>query len=495
VFKTRTNSPYDGLDSMSLQLTRTTGPDGRFRLEGVGRERVVMFTISGPTIEHTRGFAMTRDAPPIRAANPRIIAPETVVYHGRRFDYVTAPGRVVSGVVRDQDTDAPLPGVTIHGMAFDPHNLAYYKEVKSVSDEQGRYRLVGLGQSDRYRLFATPGQGLPYPTAEFDEKPKASKRQPAIIELKLKRGILVRGRVTDKATGKPLKASIESYALRDNPHAKDFPAFDGAYAPRTFTDENGHFEITTLPGPGFLAARATADGYLSSVGAETIPGMNPRLPFSAMPGFFSPSSSHVIAALDPEPGAEPVTCNLQCDPGRSLSGTVVDPEGRPIAGVWAHGLRPVQSTKHPALASDRFHAIALDPKHPRRLYFFHEGRELAGSVVVKGDEPGPIVIKLQTQGVITGRIVDDDGQPKTRLELLNFTESQFNPLRGDILKECRVDPAGRFRLIVVPGLVYEATAITEQPPRATSRVFEAESAGPGEIRDLGDLRFKQPPSQ
>ncbi|AGA31133.1 sigma-70 family RNA polymerase sigma factor [Singulisphaera acidiphila] len=494
-FKNGVNGPYDGLDSMPLQLTRTTGPDGRFRLDGVGRERVVMFTIFGPTIELTRGFAMTKETPPIRAANPRIIAPKTVVYHGCRFDYIAAPGRVVTGVVRDQDTAAPLVGVEIHGMSFDSSNLAYYKEVNAISDEQGRYRLVGLGQADHYRLFATPGQGQPYPTAEFIEKSTAFGSQSAIIDLRLKRGILVRGRVTDKATGKPLVASVVSFALRDNPHVKDFPAFGKAYEPRAYTDAEGRFEIAALPGPGILAARGYSDGYLSGVGAEAIPGMNSGLSVSALPHDVSPSHYHVFASLDFEPGAEPVTCDMQCDPGRSLSGTIVDPEGKPITGVWAHGLKPVQIINHPALETDQFQAIALDSKHPRRLYFFHEGRGLSGSVVVKGTESGPLVVQLQPQGVITGRIVDDDGEPKTRLELRSFNKPELNLLRGDILKGGRVDSEGRFRLVVVPGLAYGASAITEQSPGVRVRLFEAENLGPGEIRDLGDLRFKQPPGQ
>src|SRR5207253_1908624 len=102
--KVNPTGPHEGLEEMPLDLTRTTGPDGRFRLEGVGRERAVMFTISAPTIAVTRTFAMTKDVPPVRSSNTHIIGPRTMVFHGPRFDFAAAPSKPVAGVVRDQDT-------------------------------------------------------------------------------------------------------------------------------------------------------------------------------------------------------------------------------------------------------------------------------------------------------------------------------------------------------------------------------------------------------
>ena len=41
----------------------------------------------------------------------------------------------------------------------------------------------------------------------------------------MKRGILVRGKVTDKATGRPILGYADYYAFADNPHLPDYPGF------------------------------------------------------------------------------------------------------------------------------------------------------------------------------------------------------------------------------------------------------------------------------
>ena len=63
---------------------------------------------------------------------------------------------------------------------------------------------------------------------------------------------------------------------------------------------------------------------------------------------------------------------------------------------------------------------ALDPSKPRRVTITHDGRKLVGSVYLKGDEAGPLTVRLQPSGTLTGRIVDEEGQPRGGLELNNL---------------------------------------------------------------------------
>ena len=49
----------------------------------------------------------------------------------------------------------------------------------------------------------------------------------------------------------------------------------------------------------------------------------------------------------------------------------------------------------------------------------HEGRKLVGSVYLKGDEAGAISVRLQPWGTVTGRVVDEDGQPRKGVMLYN----------------------------------------------------------------------------
>ena len=48
--------------------------------------------------------------------------------------------------------------------------------------------------------------------------------EPVTFDIALKRGILVRGRVTDKATGQPVPGYVNAYTFRDNPTSRSSPA-------------------------------------------------------------------------------------------------------------------------------------------------------------------------------------------------------------------------------------------------------------------------------
>jgi hypothetical protein len=479
-----------GLREAPFKVRRTTGPDGRFRLDGVGRERVVMFTVSGRTIAITRTFAMTKDVPPLRSSNTHTVGPRTMVFHGARFDFVAAPCKPVAGTVRDLDTGKPIAGVRVNGMVYDDHNLAYYHEVASTTDDQGRYRLLGMAPAGKYRLFLFPGEGLPYCNASFVEAVDAPGLDPATVDLTLKRGVLVRGRVTDKATGKPVQGAIvRSFAMRDNPHVPKYPGFrECVYETHVYTDGSGRFTIAALPGQGMLGVRATSERYLMGVGAEAIRGKDPNASLPALPGFPFANNYNVVARFDAESGTDPVSLDLQLDPGRSVSVTVVDPDGKPVPGCRVFGLRSMPYWDRRPLDLTTFEVTGLDPREPRHLMFFHEGRKLGGSLLIGKDVKGPFTVTLRPCGVITGRLVDEDGRPRTRLALVNYGTPNREPNRGIFHDRCAVDGEGRFQVEVIPGLSYTATA--EANGLGVGQVFEKVTLGPAEVRDLGDITVK-----
>ncbi len=127
----------------------------------------------------------------------------------------------------------------------------------------------------------------------------------------------------------------------------------------------------------------------------------------------------------------------------------------------------------------------------------HEGRKLIGSVLLRGDEVGPVSIKLQPWGSISGRIVDDEGRPRKSVFIGNPRGSKVdNPETDDILPGAdwnngiRVDADGRFTIEgLVPGLKYDANT------RASALeffgdLFKDVTVAPGEAKDLGDRKVQ-----
>ena len=53
----------------------------------------------------------------------------------------------------------------------------------------------------------------------------------ATVDFDLKRGgVWIEGKVTDKATGKPVHAYVDYFALGKNPNVKDYPGFEGTHS-------------------------------------------------------------------------------------------------------------------------------------------------------------------------------------------------------------------------------------------------------------------------
>ncbi len=159
------DGPWEGLSPSPGNLTATTGPDGRFRLVGVGPDQLAELIVSGPTIATAQLYASGRDGSDVRATAHQGRTPSPIVFHARRFDYAAAPGKPIEGTVRDKDTGRPIAGITLRAAVFDEHSLIPAPGIEAKTDAQGHYRLAGLPRAPAYRVFVEPGEGRPYPKA------------------------------------------------------------------------------------------------------------------------------------------------------------------------------------------------------------------------------------------------------------------------------------------------------------------------------------------
>jgi RNA polymerase sigma factor (sigma-70 family) len=193
---------WDGLKPLRTTIATTTDRDGRFHLTGIGRERIAELLVSGPAIATTVFYAMSRNGPEAHCID-RWPVPRTVVFHARRFESAVAPTKPIVGVVRDKDTGRPIAGMKLRATVYNRASSLNRPApgVETTTDVLGRYRLAGLPKGASYRVFVEPCERLPYIEATFLASASSPGLEPVTFDIALKRGVLVRGRVTNKATG------------------------------------------------------------------------------------------------------------------------------------------------------------------------------------------------------------------------------------------------------------------------------------------------------
>src|SRR5262249_28896316 len=87
---------------------------------------------------------------------------------------------------------------------------------------------------------------------------------------------------------------------------------------------------------------------------------------------------------------------------------------------------------------------------------------------------------------VTGRVVDEEGRPRTDVEIFSTIREGPDPEGGDLPDKPTVDARGRFRIEgLVPGVKYDA--LGHSPSRASGPILKGGQVRPGEVREIGDI--------
>jgi hypothetical protein len=280
----------------------------------------------------------------------------------------------------------------------------------------------------------------------------------------------------------------------------------------TFTDDDGRFRLVSIPGPGVLAA-ATTTRYTwgkPNLGNIYKPGKfdpddRKRVKiieeqgsplFIIAGGVFGLDSYNAYKVVDLKEG-EAASYDLSVDPGRTLNVKLEDPEGKPLSGVTAWGITAMGNGGIP-LTHATCPVYALDPENPRQLAFLHPKRGLAAAVTLRGDEPGPLTVRLERTGVLTGRALDADGQPMARASVGVRYASRWGDQMVFLLQHRdqlpRADENGLFRVEgIVPGLEFGLGFVEGRQARFLPKTWlKVKPLDAGKTLDLGDVRIKPP---
>jgi hypothetical protein len=486
-----------------------TDAKGRFRLAGLGRDRAARLVISGPGIAATQALVLARAG--LTAEEINKVGPETEMFMGKPMrgsnpvfgpsvELVVATGRVLEGVVREAGTGRPIAGVKVSGAGG-----AQASGAEAVTDDQGRYRLAGLPVAAPIRLNFYPKGGQSYlPAAQT--VPAAAGAGPMTAAVAMTRAITATGRVVERGTGKPIAGLVIYQPLAGNTAFRDTPA--GEWIKSVVNAEavarDGTFRVPVGPGPGVLLIQIQNPGgpglspdYLPARrdpndGARAFGG-NADWLVGALNQAITLELYQAYAVIDPKPGDAEVSRALEVVRGGSKAGRVAGPDGSPVAGASVAGLGSKFEGPR-ALRGAEFTATLLDPARPRYLLGRHAAKGLAGSVVVRGDEPGPIELRLGPAATISGRLVDGDARPIAGAWIqVGYREGggiAVPATRGRPDDErILTDGDGKFRVEgVVPGLEAAIWASKDGRPLRLGESTEKIGLRPGEAKDLGDVK-------
>ena len=410
-----------------------------------------------------------------------------------RFDYVAGASRPIEGVVRLKGTDRPLEGV--HVAAFVQATGAH---AWANTDKDGRFRLVGLPKVASYQVYASPKQGQPYLPTSTDVADTEGLK-PIPVTLEMLKGVVVRVRLIDKATGKP----VAVYAVH---HVKLPSNRNEGQASSSLAFDPEGFRMTVPPGPGFFYAEA-AGRDLPYTRARITPadrgrseGISDLGDGGAIQIVLSPCHAYRIVDVP----ADVDTFNLDMDliRGASRKGRLIAPDGKPVSGVIVYGLAANWQVK--TLDDETFEAVGLEPDRTRTVTFFHKDRRLAGAVLI-GPGEGPVEVRLASCGAAVGRLVDGDGQPLAGATIHLAPQDhrgQVFPLGVGLWPEGEVftaDQDGRFRVEGINPELGVRVAVHPRsrpevflrPEKSKEAIFKHLTTRPGETVDLGEIHLSR----
>jgi RNA polymerase sigma factor (sigma-70 family) len=458
----------------------TTDAAGRFRLTGIGRERLAIVRLEGQTIASEYLHIRTRPGEAIKVgeleADPEYGTPRLdVTYYGSDFRHVAGPTKPVVGVVRDKDTKKPLAGVTVRSekLAHNPVHGIHITE--TLTDARGRYRLTGLPKGKGNKISIVPPRDLPFVAPVLDV-PDSFGPDPVAVDVELKRAVWIEGKLTDKATGKPLAGYRLTYFVRNgNPNQDDYAGFWGEFPGGITTNEDGKYRIISLPGPGLITVfQNHKEDYLYGAERDDEDGVKDDF------GYMPQANFAAFARIDPAKGSESVKRDIALVRGWTFTCTLLGPDGKPLVGAVMGGSS--EEMKTPEFTVRRF-----NPRRPRPVFFRHPGKGLVGLAPAPKEDGGSVTVRMGPGAAVTGRLVDAGGEPRPGVDIgVSFRpkrEPHWNE-QGLQQERIKTDGEGRFRIdALLPGFDYYLSA-----DHADARFGPGLRAG--ETKDLGDVRIR-----
>ena len=350
-------------------------------------------------------------------------------------DDSTATEAHIRGLVTDA-SGAALEGARIRARPRDalvtPFNSLRSASTTSASD--GSFRVEGVVHGHAYRLIA---QATGYASALLDLPPLEPGTAIDPVHLVLAPGRQVHGTTVDTEGNPVAEANVSLlWPLDQSSYRSPFET----PAATTRTNEQGAFVFSAVA-PGDYALRLRHPGYADRPPAEIdVPAGDANLDLG----------------------------DLTLVSGGTIRGVVLGADGEPVAGAWIRAQarnqfgRTARTATADADGRFRLEGLSTDLVD---LGVRGAGYPLLTRPGVRVDGEDPILIELLHGGIVTGRVVDADGNGAAsvpvRLRREHDRSSSGSPLLWgprDSYPRRVTDAAGRFRFDDVPSGNWSAEA-------------------------------------
>src|SRR5487761_1201021 len=195
-------------------LTVESDAEGRFTVSGVGKDRVALLTVEARGYMSETLRVVTREGFDAAEYNQSLTAntgpfmrqPGRLArFVGPVFDHVMEVELVIRGTVFTGSDRRPVAKVRISA-GSGPHDLS----TLPTTDTAGHFELRGVRRSQNVGLFVTPPDDLLSRHLLLDIAPGQTVVD---VEVEVRKGIVVEGRVFDEATGQAVLAGVNYVPL------------------------------------------------------------------------------------------------------------------------------------------------------------------------------------------------------------------------------------------------------------------------------------------
>ncbi len=506
-----------------------TDDQGRATVPGIGRGLRMILVVRDP-----------RYAQQLLFADPRAGAADKETTHALR------PAKIIEGRVLAADTGLPVPNATVSIAAGESVGDSTFT-ARFRADAQGHYT-ANPGAGEYFRVDAYPPEGQPYLAPEV-LVPWTKGAVKKTLDLRMPRGVVIRGKVTEAGTNRPLAGATIQFIPAG--HRRPGDALSGLQA-MVASRADGSFQVVVPPGKGHLLVFGPTPGYVAEeIGYNRLYGdqapfgmftvmltnaMNGEIVSTGLyghqPGGGPRHRAHAIIPYDVKAGDAPRDVAAALRPGVTIRGRVEGPDGQTIAGAaivttlhidalnsfWGFGDRL-------KVCDGRFELHGLDPAGTTRISILDPDHEWGATVDISGKQAGEdLTIRLQPCGQARARFIGPDGKPiarfrpiftklqpifelvatpgpsglgrneKDQAELAADAEMVVNIDRKHYGNFPPTDADGRITLPdLIPGALYRITDFSAyNNPKKRTPIRKEFTVKPGETIDLGDLLIEKP---